>query len=153
MILENYDYERNKLIDEISRREDYQGQIFASLNKFWYRDLDLSPHSSYADIYCTYVCRLGGNEVIGHLFIDVVPILTEDYPLVLKDLNKKFYDRMTQLKKTKEELVNERRVLVISEYKAESVSLERLKEMFKKHGVRICIINQSEEEEEEETEE
>ena len=149
MILENYDYERNKLIDEISRREDYQGQIFASLNKFWYRDLDLSPHSNYADVYCTYVCRLQSQEVIGHLFIDVVPVLTEDYPLVLKDLNKKFYDRMTQLKKTKDELVNERRVLVISEYKAESVSLERLKEMFKKHGVRICIIKQSEEEEEE----
>jgi hypothetical protein len=149
MILENYDYERNKLIDEISRREDYQGQIFASLSKFWYRDFDLSPHSIYADIYCTYVCRLGGNETIGHLFIDVIPTLTEDYPLVIKELNKKFYDRMTQLKKTKEELVNERRVLVISEYKAESVTLERLKEMFKKHGVRICIINQTEEETEE----
>jgi len=152
MILEHYDYERNKLINEISQREDYQGQIFSSLNKFWYRDLDLSPHSSYADIYCSYVCRLGGQEAIGHLFIDVVPSLTEDYPLVLKELNKKFYERMTQLKKTKEELVNERRVLVISEYKAQSITFDRLKEMFKKHNIRICMIDQTEEEEQQEEE-
>jgi hypothetical protein len=144
MILDSYNTERNKIINEITLREDYQAQIFATLNKFWYRDLDMSPYSSYADVYCSYVCRLQGQEAIGHLFIDVVPILNEDFPNIIKELNKKYYDRVTQLKKTKEELVNERRVLVISKYEIESVLIERFREILKKHGIRLCILKQSE---------
>lgn len=144
MILDSYNTERNKIINEITLREDYQAQIFATLNKFWYRDLDMSPYSSYADVYCSYVCRLQGQEAIGHLFIDVVPILNEDFPNIIKELNKKYYDRVAQLKKTKEELVNERRVLVISKYEIESVLIERFREILKKHGIRLCILKQSE---------
>jgi hypothetical protein len=144
MILDSYNTERNKIINEITLREDYQTQIFATLNKFWYRDLDMSPYSSYADVYCSYVCRLQGQEAIGHLFIDVVPSLNEDFPNIIKELNKKYYDRVAQLKKTKEELVNERRVLVISKYEIESVLLERFREILKKHGIRLCILKQSE---------
>jgi|LakMenEpi03Aug12_release.lakeMendotaPanAssembly.Ray.scaffolds.fasta_scaffold578851_2 hypothetical protein len=144
MILDSYNVERNKIINEITLREDYQGQIFASLNKFWYRDLDMSPYSSYADVYCTYVCRLQGQESIGHLYIDVVPELNEDFPNVIKELNKKYYDRVTYLKKIKEELVNERRVLVICKYEIQSVSLDRVREILKKHGIRLCILKQSE---------
>ena len=144
MILDSYNTERNKIINEITLREDYQAQIFATLNKFWYRDLDMSPYSSYADVYCSYVCRLQGQEAIGHLFIDVVPSLNEDFPNIIKELNKKYYDRVAQLKKTKEELVNERRVLVISKYEIESVLIERFREILKKHGIRVCILKQSE---------
>jgi hypothetical protein len=144
MILDSYNTERNKLINEITLREDYQAQIFATLNKFWYKDLDMSPYSSYADVYCSYVCRLQGQEAIGHLFIDVVPILNEDFPNIIKELNKKYYDRVAQLKKTKEELVNERRVLVICKYEIQSVLLERFREILKKHGIRLCILKQSE---------
>jgi len=144
MILDSYNTERNKIINEITLREDYQTQIFATLNKFWYRDLDMSPYSSYADVYCSYVCRLQGQEAIGHLFIDVVPSLNEDFPNIIKELNKKYYDRVAQLKKTKEELVNERRVLVISKYEIESVLIERFREILKKHGIRLCILKQSE---------
>jgi hypothetical protein len=144
MILDSYNTERNKIINEITLREDYQAQIFATLNKFWYKDLDMSPYSSYADVYCSYVCRLQGQEAIGHLFIDVVPILNEDFPNIIKELNKKYYDRVAQLKKTKEELVNERRVLVISKYEIESVLIERFREILKKHGIRLCILKQSE---------
>jgi hypothetical protein len=144
MILDSYNTERNKIINEITLREDYQAQIFATLNKFWYKDLDMSPYSSYADVYCSYVCRLQGQEAIGHLFIDVVPILNEDFPNIIKELNKKYYDRVTQLKKTKEELVNERRVLVICKYEIQSVLLERFREILKKHGIRLCILKQSE---------
>ena len=144
MILDSYNTERNKIINEITLREDYQAQIFATLNKFWYKDLDMSPYSSYADVYCSYVCRLQGQEAIGHLFIDVVPTLNEDFPNIIKELNKKYYDRVAQLKKTKEELVNERRVLVISKYEIQSVSLDRFREILKKHGIRLCILKQSE---------
>jgi hypothetical protein len=144
MILDSYNTERNKIINEITLREDYQAQIFATLNKFWYKDLDMSPYSSYADVYCSYVCRLQGQEAIGHLFIDIVPILNEDFPNIIKELNKKYYDRVTQLKKTKEELVNERRVLVICKYEIQSVLLERFREILKKHGIRLCILKQSE---------
>ena len=144
MILDSYNTERNKIINEITLREDDQAQIFATLNKFWYKDLDMSPYSSYADVYCSYVCRLQGQEAIGHLFIDVVPILNEDFPNIIKELNKKYYDRVTQLKKTKEELVNERRVLVICKYEIQSVLLERFREILKKHGIRLCILKQSE---------
>jgi len=144
MILDSYNTERNKIINEITLREDYQAQIFATLNKFWYKDLDMSPYSSYADVYCSYVCRLQGQEAIGHLFIDVVPTLNEDFPNIIKELNKKYYDRVAQLKKTKEELVNERRVLVICKYEIESVLLERFREILKKHGIRLCILKQSE---------
>jgi hypothetical protein len=144
MILDSYNTERNKIINEITLREDYQAQIFATLNKFWYKDLDMSPYSSYADVYCSYVCRLQGQEAIGHLFIDVVPSLNEDFPNIIKELNKKYYDRVAQLKKTKEELVNERRVLVISKYEIESVLIERFREILKKHGIRLCILKQSE---------
>lgn len=144
MILDSYNTERNKIINEITLREDYQAQIFATLNKFWYKDLDMSPYSSYADVYCSYVCRLQGQEAIGHLFIDVVPILNEDFPNIIKELNKKYYDRVSQLKKTKEELVNERRVLVICKYEIQSVLLERFREILKKHGIRLCILKQSE---------
>ena len=144
MILDSYNTERNKIINEITLREDYQAQIFATLNKFWYKDLDMSPYSSYANVYCSYVCRLQGQEAIGHLFIDVVPILNEDFPNIIKELNKKYYDRVAQLKKTKEELVNERRVLVICKYEIESVLLERFREILKKHGIRLCILKQSE---------
>ena len=144
MILDSYNTERNKIINEITLREDYQAQIFATLNKFWYKDLDMSPYSSYADVYCSYVCRLQGQEAIGHLFIDIVPILNEDFPNIIKELNKKYYDRVAQLKKTKEELVNERRVLVISKYEIESVLIERFREILKKHGIRLCILKQSE---------
>ena len=144
MILDSYNTERNKIINEITLREDYQTQIFATLNKFWYRDLDMSPYSSYADVYCSYVCRLQGQEAIGHLFIDVVPSLNEDFPNIIKELNKKYYDRVAQLKKTKEELVNERRVLVICKYEIQSVLLERFREILKKHGIRLCILKQSE---------
>jgi hypothetical protein len=144
MILDSYNTERNKIINEITLREDYQAQIFATLNKFWYKDLDMSPYSSYADVYCSYVCRLQGQEAIGHLFIDVVPILNEDFPNIIKELNKKYYDRVAQLKKTKEELVNERRVLVICKYEIQSVLLERFREILKKHGIRLCILKQSE---------
>lgn len=153
MILDIYNVERNKIINEITLREDYQGQIFATLNKFWYRDLDLSPYSSYADVYCSYVCRLQGQEMIGHLFIDVVPILNEEFPNVIKELNKKYYDRVTQLKKIKEELVNERRVLVICKYEVQSVILDRFREILKKHGIRLCILKQSQQLETEEEEE
>ena len=144
MILDSYNTERNKIINEITLRDDYQAQIFATLNKFWYKDLDMSPYSSYADVYCSYVCRLQGQEAIGHLFIDVVPILNEDFPNIIKELNKKYYDRVAQLKKTKEELVNERRVLVICKYEIQSVLLERFREILKKHGIRLCILKQSE---------
>lgn len=144
MILDSYNTERNKIINEITLRDDYQAQIFATLNKFWYKDLDMSPYSSYADVYCSYVCRLQGQEAIGHLFIDVVPTLNEDFPNIIKELNKKYYDRVAQLKKTKEELVNERRVLVISKYEIQSVLLERFREILKKHGIRLCILKQSE---------
>jgi hypothetical protein len=144
MILDSYNTERNKIINEITLREDYQAQIFATLNKFWYRDLDMSPYSSYADVYCSYVCRLQGQEAIGHLFIDVVPSLNEDFPNIIKELNKKYYDRVAQLKKTKEELVNERRVLVICKYEIQSVLLDRFREILKKHGIRLCILKQSE---------
>lgn len=144
MILDSYNTERNKIINEITLRDDYQAQIFATLNKFWYKDLDMSPYSSYADVYCSYVCRLQGQEAIGHLFIDVVPILNEDFPNIIKELNKKYYDRVAQLKKTKEELVNERRVLVISKYEIQSVLIERFREILKKHGIRLCILKQSE---------
>lgn len=144
MILDSYNTERNKIINEITLRDDYQAQIFATLNKFWYKDLDMSPYSSYADVYCSYVCRLQGQEAIGHLFIDVVPTLNEDFPNIIKELNKKYYDRVAQLKKTKEELVNERRVLVISKYEIESVLLERFREILKKHGIRLCILKHSE---------
>ena len=145
MILDSYNTERNKIINEITLREDYQAQIFATLNKFWYKDLDMSPYSSYADVYCSYVCRLQGQEAIGHLFIDVVPILNEDFPNIIKELNKKYYDRVAQLKKTKEELVNERRVLVICKYEIQSVLLERFREILKKHGIRLCILKQVDE--------
>lgn len=144
MILDSYNTERNKIINEITLRDDYQAQIFATLNKFWYKDLDMSPYSSYADVYCSYVCRLQGQEAIGHLFIDVVPILNEDFPNIIKELNKKYYDRVAQLKKTKEELVNERRVLVICKYEIQSVLLDRFREILKKHGIRLCILKQSE---------
>ena len=144
MILDSYNTERNKIINEITLRDDYQAQIFATLNKFWYKDLDMSPYSSYADVYCSYVCRLQGQEAIGHLFIDVVPSLNEDFPNIIKELNKKYYDRVAQLKKTKEELVNERRVLVICKYEIQSVSLDRFREILKKHGIRLCILKQSE---------
>ena len=152
MILDSYNTERNKIINEITLREDYQAQIFATLNKFWYRDLDMSPYSSYADVYCSYVCRLQGQEAIGHLFIDVVPTLNEDFPNIIKELNKKYYDRVAQLKKTKEELVNERRVLVISKYEIESVLLERFREILKKHGIRLCILKQFEQVDEDDSE-
>lgn len=144
MILDSYNTERNKIINEITLRDDYQAQIFATLNKFWYKDLDMSPYSSYADVYCSYVCRLQGQEAIGHLFIDVVPTLNEDFPNIIKELNKKYYDRVAQLKKTKEELVNERRVLVICKYEIQSVLLDRFREILKKHGIRLCILKQSE---------
>lgn len=153
MILDSYNTERNKIINEITLRDDYQAQIFATLNKFWYKDLDMSPYSSYADVYCSYVCRLQGQEAIGHLFIDVVPTLNEDFPNIIKQLNKKYYDRVAQLKKTKEELVNERRVLVISKYEIESVLLERFREILKKHGIRLCILKQSEQVDDSENEE
>jgi hypothetical protein len=145
MILDSYNTERNKIINEITLRDDYQAQIFATLNKFWYKDLDMSPYSSYADVYCSYVCRLQGQEAIGHLFIDVVPTLNEDFPNIIKELNKKYYDRVAQLKKTKEELVNERRVLVICKYEIQSVLLERFREILKKHGIRLCILKQVDE--------
>ena len=152
MILDSYNTERNKIINEITLRDDYQAQIFATLNKFWYKDLDMSPYSSYADVYCSYVCRLQGQEAIGHLFIDVVPTLNEDFPNIIKELNKKYYDRVAQLKKTKEELVNERRVLVICKYEIQSVLLDRFREILKKHGIRLCILKQSEQVDEDDSE-
>jgi hypothetical protein len=148
MILDNYDFQRNKLIDDISKTQDYQDQIFASLNKFFYKDLDFMVHSTYADIYYTYVCRMINQPAIGHLFVDVITTLDESYPIVIKELNKKFYDRINQQKKAKEELINERRVLVIKEYTGKSVTLDRLKDIFKKHNIKICVLQDIEEEEE-----